>query len=192
MPLLIDSGSRLEPINGFQNFKTRIELKLNLLRNKRLDFCPNRADYLNWIPFELCLKIGETESYSYPAEFGAQFSLEELKNLISGTEKLFLVIEEKERTNEDYFKKKRKFEFFTMETYFGLNFKDAHDGLMVVGVQIVMGSLPNSNEGGFERGFRYTVFVSEVKSFISELKEQLNHLIGNNECTCNGQYGCEC
>lgn len=190
MAALIDLGSQLKPINGFPNLSTRIEIEINLLKNKKLDYCPSRNDYLNWIPFEFNLRIGENESYKYPSGFGAQLSLEELKYLFSGTEELFTSIREK--TDEVCSGKTRGFKFFSMETYFGIEFRDAHDGLMVVEIWIVMDSLPANREGGYWRGFSYTVLPSEVEIFIAELKEQLEYIIRNTGCTCKGMYGCEC
>jgi len=42
-----------------------------------------------------------------------------------------------------------------------------------------MGILSNNDHIGLKRGFSYTVSLDDVKSFMAELKEQLNQLIGN-------------
>ena len=183
MATLIDAFSLKESVTG-------IELKINLLKNNKFDFCPNDADYSNWIPFEFCFKIGENESYIYPAEFGAQFSLEDLKNLIEGAENLFIAMEN--RGIEDWWDHKLKHKFFTSENYFGINFVDAYDGFVSVTIWIVMASLPNNIYDNFKRGIQFTATTDDVKKFIVELKNQLAYLIENAECTRRGVYGCKC
>ncbi|MDR1689998.1 MAG: hypothetical protein LBS21_15535 [Clostridiales bacterium] len=173
MPILKDHYSRIVSLD------TKITWELNLIKNKSLDYCPNREDYLNWIPFEFILKIGEDESYIFPKEYGATFSLEELKSLFAGMEDLFREIKARDVTIEEEFKKDLFFDLYTLETYFNVKFRDGYDGLMGVQIWIHMGAIPNSNEGGFKRGFEFVASLIEVEQFISELNEQFKDLLDN-------------
>jgi hypothetical protein len=173
MPTLKDYYSRSVSLD------TKITWELNLVKNKMFDYCPKREDYLNWIPFEFILKIGENESYIFPKECGATFSLVELKSLFAGMEDLFREIKARDVTIEEEFKKDLFFDLCTLETYFNVKFFDGYEGLMGVQVWVEMGLIPNSNQGGFKRGFDFTASLIEVEQFISELKGQFIDLLEN-------------
>jgi len=178
MPILTD-GFRKE--HEFPDLYVPIELEINLTKNhKMFDFCPNREDYLNWIPFEFRFQIGDNESYIYPKEFGATFSLEELKRWIKNLEELFVKIAKREQlSGEDYYKDRGTVEFYALETYFILEFSDETGGIIGTTVWIEMGLIPiPGEEGGLRRGFRFTIDLKDLKKFTSELKKQLDTIVG--------------
>lgn len=179
MAKLVDYGSDFEPINGYPNPNTRIELDINLVKNDRFVYDANDPAYRNWIPFEFKLQVGEDELYEYPAEFGATFNVEELNNWFLGMEKLFNDIQIRVKTCTNRFEcKPIKFKFFTLETYFGMDFSGGYEeDTLSVTVWIIMGSLPNSDKSGFRRGFGYTVTLEDVKIFMADLKKELDCLI---------------
>ena len=173
MAILVDHYSCLE-------YGTRIVLEINLKKNNDFDFCPNRADYLNWIPFEFILQIGENESYVYPEAFGATFSLEELKYFFRGIEILIQEIKSKDPDDEkilDPSKPTKVFRFYTLETYFGIEFVDGYGGLIGVSVWVTIGLIPNWEGSGFKRGFSYTVNLVDLEKFKDELQKQLSLMI---------------
>lgn len=160
-----------------KNDFSRVLLEINLLKNSRFDFFPNRDDYLNWIPFEFKFNIGNNEAYIYPQEYGATFSFEELKYLIKGIEGLLNIIKVRDPGDERVFKETRCFKFYTLEAYFGITFTDAFDGLIAITLWINMGSISNGIDSGYDRGFRFPVSMEDVVKFKNELKDQLDTLI---------------
>jgi hypothetical protein len=175
---ILTEGFRGE--HPFPELYTPIELEINLLKNhRRFDFCPNREDYLNWIPFEFRFQIGDNESYIYPKEFGATFSLEELKRWIENLDELFIKIAKREQlASEDYIKDRGRVEFYALETYFNLEFSDETGGAIGTTLWIEMGLIPvPGEEGGIKRGFRFTTALKDLKKFVAELKTQLDTII---------------
>jgi len=182
MAKLVDFGSRLEPINGYPNPYARIELDINLVKNRRFIYDANDPAYRNWIPFEFRLQVGDNEVYEYPEEFGATFSMEELNNWFLAMDRLFEQIPIRKQTGISFLDSEPLlFKFFTLETYFGMDFEDAGDDMISVTVWIIMSMLPNSNSVGFERGIRYGATMEEVKIFMAELKNELDCLIKTTE-----------
>jgi len=178
MAVLVDCYSA-KKYELHSNLSTKIELEINLVKNVRFDFCIDRDDYLNWIPFEFRLKVGECEVYEYPKELGVTLNLAELKQFFKSMDDLFCKIEERIDSGENSFEETREVKFFAMETYFGLDFVDAFDGLIGVTVWVRMASLPQHTEGGFDRGIRYTATLTNVQLFVSRLRHQLELLISS-------------
>ena len=159
------------------NSFTRISLEINLVKNRMFDFCSNRDDYLNWIPFEFKFNVGSNETYSYPQECGATFSFEELKYLLKGIDDLINAIKLADYSDEKICDETRCFKFYTLECYFGLTLTDAFDGLIAVKLWVNMGSLSNGSDSGYDRGFHFPVAMESVIKFKNELKEQLEIMI---------------
>lgn len=153
MPILTDGFRKERP---FPELNVPIELEINLIKDhKSFDFCPNRDDYLNWIPFEFRFQIGDNESYIYPEEFGATFSFEELKRWINDLEEFLIKITKREQLiDKDFFEDRSMVEFHALETYFVLKFSDGADGSISTTMWIVMGLIPGE-KGDFRRGFSY-------------------------------------
>ncbi|MCL2400473.1 MAG: hypothetical protein FWC91_12115 [Defluviitaleaceae bacterium] len=182
MAKLVDFGSGIEPEHGYPIRDTKIELDINLVNNKHFIYDANDPNYRNWIPFEFRLQVGENELYEYPEEFGATFNVEELNNWFLGMEKLYKEIEIMEQSGIHFLESKPiMFSFFTLETYFGMDFKYAGEYHISVTVWIVMSRLPNSELLGFHRGIRYGATMEEVKIFMAELKNELDCLIKTTE-----------
>jgi hypothetical protein len=170
--------------SGYPLPSTKIKLEFNLIKSDKLDFCPKRADFYNWIPFVFQLKVGENEVYSYPKEYGTQVSVEEMKCFFKNMGKLFDKIEKRDNMAANSQSETIKENFFTMETYFGLDFVDAYDNFISLTVWVRMCNLPQFNESGFDRGFCYTVALSDVKNFMTELENEFKCVINNCKESC--------
>jgi len=181
MPILIDHFNSKYP-NEFPKPKVLIELEINLVKkDQNFDYCPYRADYLNWIPFEFRFQIGEHESHVYPADYGATFSFEELKYFFPRMDTFFEKISLIDPKSEKAWEERLEVNYFTMECYFGLDFNFLVESPMDITVWITS-LIPNSNKDGVKRGFQYVVDVDDAKTFITDLKTQLKDLITNRNC----------
>ncbi len=100
-----------------------------------------------------------------------------MKYLFNGIDNLLKIIEARDPRDEKVFKETRCYEFYTLETYFGITFTDAFDDLIAITLWINMGSLSNGSDSGYDRGFRFSVALKDVVKFKDELKEQLDILV---------------
>lgn len=112
----------------------------------------------------------ETEIYSYPIHFGATFSLLELENFIA----LLIHLIEQKRTSLTI----KNYEFTTLERYFDIKFSDAlEEELIELEIWLNQGVLTKGHSHGFDRGFRFTVELTQLESFKQSLTQQLNEIL---------------
>ena len=157
---------------------TRISFELNLTKNDGFDYCPNREDNLNWIPFELKLCVGEEEKYIYPNEYSVTFSLMELKNLLANSKKLISNAKEKIKNHDRYFDDSElRLNFYTLERYFGMDIKYAYESLISMAIWINMIYSTKGKLYRFEKGFRFKVSIDDLDKFFDEIEEQLKGIL---------------
>ncbi|HCC07102.1 MAG TPA: hypothetical protein DEP72_02895 [Clostridiales bacterium] len=150
------------------NIENNIIFEINLLKNDYLDVDLSRDDFENWVPFQLLLKV-EKEEYSYKKESGATFSLYELKKLIKNIQEL--VVNKKSGCEVD------RFEFSSAEAYFDIIFIDSkEEDSIILEVWINVGSLTNGELYGYDKGFRFVVYIKDLEKFTTGIHEQLKGL----------------
>lgn len=150
------------------NTEENILLQINLLNNQFLDIELSRSDDENWIPFEFFLRV-EGEEYSYLSQVGATFTLYELRKLILN---LWNVIDKKRNgyTIERY-------GFYCFERYFDIIVKDPlEENLISLEVWINMGAFTGGESFGYNRGFEFDVYLSDIELFMNDLKNQLEQI----------------
>ena len=152
------------------NIIDNIVLNLNLVKNESIDVKLGRADFENWIPFEFDFCIEERETYVYPEEQGAMFSLEDIKRMLLGFES---IIKEKSEKREV-----KRFSWGPTENYFSIDLYETYeDNDINVELWIVVGELTQGKSYGYNRGFRFEVSLDELKCFTKDLRDQLSYCI---------------
>ncbi|PLS34707.1 hypothetical protein CYV26_09775 [Carnobacterium maltaromaticum] len=150
-----------------KNTDKNIQLSLKLLNNKFLEI--KESSHESWIPFALKLDV-DGDCYEYEAKRGAVFTLYEINRLIGELEKN-LGTKEAVNTFEEI-------EFYSSQAYFGMIFIDPLEAdLVEVEFWFNMDVLSQSETKGYDQGYRFAVEVTDLKSFIAEIKHELKEIL---------------
>lgn len=145
-------------------------LECNFIQNDSL-ICDEGEDYLNWIPTEMKLYIGEN---IYKSEFLPTLNFIGLKNFLAIRDKL---IEEKKylriQSNDIYDREYSTFSYYATEADFEILFKNLYDNDREV--PVVEATIWYSR-GGYKEGYCFMTTLEECICFFDELKSQFINL----------------
>jgi hypothetical protein len=159
------------------NLENNVLLEICLINNSLLDVELSRNDIENWIPFTFLLKVLD-EKYVYADKDGATFTLCEIKNFISGVQKLINLKKSNPTYTQIEFFKSEEFVFFNLEANFGIIVYDPFDeNELGIKVWINIGTYSKGKIVGFDKGYDFVVSLNSVENFINELNQQLNILL---------------
>lgn len=157
------------------NTESNVCLKLNLVKNDSMDFVKSRPDFMNWIPFDLELRI-EGEVLKHHKDVSTTFSIRELKFLIQQLNEAVRIKTEGKFLNE-------QLEYVSSENLFELTLHETNEeNLVELELWFNMGSLTNGKSFGFSKGYRFVSDIESLASFVNDLKIQFKSL-----CSAVGQ-----
>lgn len=156
------------------NKENNIVIELNLIKGERFDVEIGRNDFENWIPFTFNLTVEGKEVYSYTEENYATFSMQDIKFMITRFE---CAIEDKSKGIE-----LKNIGWAPIEMYFNIELYETYEENEIgFEIWIRVAPLTNGKSRGYERGFDFSVTTDSLKSFIEEIKEQFEVLVGQSK-----------
>lgn len=153
------------------NRENNIVMEINLIKDERFDVEADRPDFENWIPFTFDFTVEEKEIYSYTEEHGATFSAEDIKFMITRFER---AIEDKSKGIE-----LKRIGWAPIEMYFNMELYESYkQNEICFEIWITVGTLTDGKSQGYNRGFEFFVTTEALKSFVDEMKKELEVLVG--------------
>ena len=145
-------------------------LDFNLTKNKSFVYDKHNEDYLNWIPVEVRLRVGENifDPGSIPT-----LSMEGIKYFLKIIDKLLMeknTLKIKFGENREY----STFSYYATEGEFEILLKNLYDDereVDVINVTIWF------SRGGYGEAYRFMTTLNECVDFFDDLKMQLSNLL---------------
>lgn len=155
-----------------RNLEKNLFLEINLIINNSLDLKMDRADFMNWIPFEFRLDF-DKEVISFSKEVVTVFSVKELKYLI---ENLYRIVQIKSNKNLI----ESSFEYVNSENLFEMIlYETGEENQVYCDLWFNLGSLTNGKIFGFSKGIRFVSDIGYLDNFTMELEKQMLNIINN-------------
>ena len=160
-----------------KNFYTpqQIVFVFELIRSDSLIYKKDQADYLNWFPCDFRLYV-EDKLYSF--RYYPTLSLEGLKNFIKIMED---IVKEKEAFSESKnpdmeFK---EYEYCATEGEFTIILQNMdEEGEDIVKTILWLNAAYYAGDSvGYYQGFRFSVSLKDLKTFLLNIRNQLNEII---------------
>ena len=155
-------------IENYYYTDTIIKLELNLHKGEGFIYQKGQEEYLDWIPYDFELVIGENK---YVLR-NRTFSLEGLKILLN---KMRAVIDEKNKTNMY-----RKYRYCSSENEFEISFENTNDYFekeIILTEVWINGACLSENSSGYSIGYRFIVKFEILEEFLKGLEMQLESLL---------------